>query len=229
MSTTLRVILVDDDQFVLSYLADLIGQGSSIDEASDYRVQIVGIAASGAEAISLVREVRPDVVLMDLQMPGEVSGADAIRTITHGIEPPKVLALTAFGDDRNIRQALAAGADGYLIKAQAANVLVSSIIKAHEGEAVASPDVTKHLMNHLVHEDSEVLEARELVRELHEDERKAAEFLAQGKTYDQIAAQMYNSPSNVKKLLSRARRTVGAANSVELAVIIDRAKLRGVE
>lgn len=223
MSESLRVVVVDDDPIVRGSIPGLIEKGQKADSA--FHIEIVGEASNGEDAIALVRETRPDVALMDLQMAGRVSGAEAIRTIRNGLEPPKVLALTAFDDTDNVRSALAAGATGYVVKAEAPEKLVPGIVGVYQGKTVTSSVVTEQLVADFLYEDPKVTDARERIGRLNPAERAAARLLRHAMTYEQIGAKLHVSAESVKKLLAQARKKTGVQNSTELAVLFERARL----
>ncbi|GAB3129613.1 response regulator transcription factor [Tsukamurella serpentis] len=135
---TIRVVLVDDQELVRAGLRMVL-------ESRD--IEVVGEAADGREALGVVRRVRPDVVLMDIQMP-VMNGVAATGELCSGDAPPKVLVLTTFDLDEYVFHALKNGASGYLLKDGTADELAASIRHVAAGDAVVAPSTTRRLIEH---------------------------------------------------------------------------------
>ncbi|MEV8638707.1 response regulator transcription factor [Streptosporangium sp. NPDC051023] len=133
---TLRVVIADDE--------DLIRVGLRIIIDSEPGLTVVGEAADGAEALSVVRELRPDVVLMDVRMPG-VDGIQATRRLVSLPEPPKVVVVTTFGNDDYVYEALRAGASGFLLKRTRPDELVRAIKTVATGDSLLFPSAIRAL------------------------------------------------------------------------------------
>ncbi len=140
MSTPIRVLLVDDHAIVREGLRALLDETESL--------QIVGEAADGTEALELARRLRPDVVLMDLKMPG-LPAADAIRTIRAQYPATQVLVLTSYAEDRQVEEVLRAGALGYVLKNIVAADLIGAIATVGRGEAWLHADAQRSLVNRM--------------------------------------------------------------------------------
>ncbi|MFT0848011.1 response regulator transcription factor [Actinomycetaceae bacterium L2_0104] len=219
MKDTIKVMTVDDDPLVLGLLQSIIARDSSI--------ALVGQAADGEEAVETVRETRPDVVVMDLHLPAPMTGPEAIRTIRNSLRPPRILALTAYGSEEYIKETLAAGAFGYILKSDTYEMLCPAIHAVHEGRKITSPDVTDVLIRSYVapQDDPERDRARALIALLTDREIEVARLYGMGNRYIDIAAKLYISPSTVKSDLSKAARKTGAQDSGQLAVLVERAQL----
>ncbi|MBV9283805.1 MAG: response regulator transcription factor, partial [Acidimicrobiia bacterium] len=137
MSETIRVLLADDQRVVREGLATLLGLVAGVD--------VVGTAADGDEAVALARELRPDVVLMDLRMPN-CDGVEATRRLRDLDADTRVLILTTYADDRSVIDALRAGARGYLTKDAGAEEIREALLQVVGGHAVIDPAVQHHLI-----------------------------------------------------------------------------------
>jgi DNA-binding NarL/FixJ family response regulator len=138
MSDRVRLLLVDDDPLVRAGLTSML--------AGAPELEVVGAAGNGREAVDLVRDLRPDVVLMDIGMP-VMDGVAATAAIRRRPAPPEVVMLTTFGSDQDLLDALRAGASGYLLKDAAPAEIVTAVVKAASGESVLSPQSTRQLMD----------------------------------------------------------------------------------
>jgi DNA-binding NarL/FixJ family response regulator len=137
---SIRVLLVDDDPLVRAGLQMIL---SSAEE-----IEVVGEAADGAEAVATVEAHRPDVVLMDIRMPG-VDGIAATTALRRLAQPPHVIVLTTFQADEHVLSALRAGADGFLLKDTEPSEIVRAVRLVAAGGAMLSPSVTRTLLSHL--------------------------------------------------------------------------------
>ncbi|MGO1592140.1 MAG: response regulator [Ancrocorticia sp.] len=221
MSDTLSVVAVDDEVLVVEVVAQTLQKASAQGES----IELVGRAHNGSDAITVVRELRPDVVLMDLRMPGNIGGVDAIRTISNGLMPPKILALTSFDDAGSIRAALTAGAQGYLVKTDVKEKLVWAIHEVAAGRRVTSEVVTEHLIENFTAEDPGRLEARDLVEHLTPRQVEIARLIGAGNRYEDIARKLFISPSTVKQDVSKALAATCSLNQAQLATIVERAEI----
>jgi len=137
MSQPIKVILADDHPVVRRGLAAIVDLEDDI--------EVVGEAEDGAEAVALVHRLKPDVVLMDLQMPG-VDGVEAIKRIQAEAPTSRVIILTTFADDDYIYSGIAAGAKGYLLKDAPPDRLIEAIRAAHRGESLLNPEVAARIL-----------------------------------------------------------------------------------
>ncbi|MGO2608816.1 MAG: response regulator transcription factor, partial [Brachybacterium tyrofermentans] len=134
-----RVGLVDDDSLVRAGLAMILG--------ADPAIEIVGQGGDGSEAVTLVQKHRPDVLLMDVRMPG-LDGIAATRAVSALPNPPKIIMLTTFDMDEYVFQALEAGADGFLLKDTPPQDLARAVHVVAGGDAMLSPTITRRMLSH---------------------------------------------------------------------------------
>ena len=207
----LSVLLVDDDPLVRAGLRTILSA------ADDLRV--VGEAGDGAGAVTAVAEHRPDVVLMDVRMPG-LNGIDATARITVLRNPPQVIVLTTFHLDEYVFGALRAGASGFLLKDTPPTDIIRAVRLVAAGEAMLSPSVTRTLIERFGADPTAPrrLAAKKAVRGLTEREREVAAEVAQGRSNAEIAARLYMSEATVKAHVSRVMAKLGAANRVQVAI-----------
>ena len=178
--TPIRVLIVDDHPVVRDGLRGIL--------TSDPEFDVVGEAADGAEALAGARAAEPDVILMDLRMPG-VGGVAAIRSLAEVDIPARVLVLTTYASDSDVVPALEAGATGYLLKDAPREELVRAIRAAARGEAVLAPSVASRLVSQLRAPEQATLSEREL---------EVLRLVAQGETNRGVAARLFISEATVK-------------------------------
>jgi DNA-binding NarL/FixJ family response regulator len=207
----LGVLIVDDDPLVRAGLRTILSA------AGDLRV--VGEAGDGSEAVAAIAAHRPDVVLMDVRMPG-LNGIDATGQITALREPPKVIVLTTFQLDEYVFGALQAGASGFLLKDTPPTEIIRAVRLVAAGEAMLSPSVTRTLIEHFGNHQGAARRAaaEQAVRALTEREREVAAEVAEGHSNADIAARLYMSEATVKAHVSRIMTKLGAANRVQIAI-----------
>ncbi|SDE15164.1 DNA-binding response regulator, NarL/FixJ family, contains REC and HTH domains [Auraticoccus monumenti] len=206
-----RVLLVDDQE--------LVRYGFRLLLDAEPGLVVVGEAADGAEAVGLVQRVRPDVVLMDVRMPG-VGGIEATRRITSLRPDVRVLVLTTYDLDEYAFGALGAGAAGFLLKDTRPADLVAAIQAVASGDAVVSPRITARLIEvaapHLgVRRDAD---AEQALSELTPREREIFVLVGRGATNGEIAASLYLSESTVKANVGRVLAKLELRNRVEAVI-----------
>ena len=208
----LGVLLVDDDPLVRAGLRTILSA------ADDLRV--VGEAGDGAGAITAVAAHRPDVVLMDVRMPG-LNGIDATGRITVLPDPPQGHRADDLSSRRVRLRALRAGASGFLLKDTPPTDIIRAVRLVAAGEAMLSPSVTRTLIERFGADPtaSRRMAAEQAVRGLTEREREVAAEVAQGRSNAEIAARLYMSEATVKSHVSRVMAKLGAANRVQVAII----------
>ncbi len=206
--TPIRVLLVDDQ--------DLVRAGFRIILESEPGIEVVGEAADGARALEVAREVRPDVICMDVQMPG-VDGLEATRRIrAEGLEPG-ILVLTTFDRDDYLFAALEAGASGFLLKNASPEKLLEAVRVVAAGEALLAADVTRRVIER-------VTASRELptpdarLDELTEREAEVLRLLARGSSNAEIAGELYLGEATVKTHVSKILLKLGLRDRVHAVV-----------
>ena len=217
----IRVALVDDDPLVRSALGLMIGGQPD--------VQLVGEGSNGAEALELCAKQSPDVVLMDIRMP-VMDGLEATRHLHARPSPPRVIVLTTFDADEYVTTALAAGADGFLLKDTPPAEIVSAIRQVAAGDPMLSPSATASLIRQLRAESSNPAEARAdaaLARlaSLTEREHEVALAVGRGLSNAEIARELYLSIPTVKAHVGRLFDKLGTTNRVQIAICVHDAGL----
>jgi len=202
-SEPIRLMIVDDHTMVRRGLATILKVFDDL--------QLVGEAESGESAVQLCTEVIPDVILMDMSLPG-MDGAMATRAIRKKLPQTQVIVLTSFKDGKLIKQALAAGAIGYLLKDVSADDLVQAIRSAHAGRATLSPEAAQSLV-----------EAANLPptlgQDLTEREREVLALMIEGLNNVQIAGRLTVSPSTIKSHVSNILSKLGVASRTEAVTL----------
>lgn len=206
----IRILLVDDDPMVCQHLQIIL---TTADDLS-----IVDIAHDGAEAIDSVTRHRPDVVLMDIRMPG-VDGVAATRRITALREPPVVVALTTFDSEEDVLRVMDAGAAGYLLKATPPRDLIKLVRVAADGHTVMSPAATKRLLHTAVRNRADE-RTRERIETLTKREREVLACLGKGLSNAQIARRLFLSQATVKGHVSRILVKLDCANRSQAALVM---------
>ena len=207
-SDSLRVLLVDDHDLFRTGLRNLL---------EEQGLEIVGEAATGAEAIGLVRELTPDVVVMDLNRPS-MGGVEATRHIAEVSPLTRVVMLTISDEDNDVMDAILAGACGYLLKDASIQDLVSGIRSAARGESLISPHIAAKVLQR-VRATSAQPEIEQLIRaELSEREIEVLKLIANGKDNAVIAAELHISPKTVKNHISNILMKLQIDNRIQAAV-----------
>jgi DNA-binding NarL/FixJ family response regulator len=208
-----RVLLVDDDALVRAGLRMIL--------SSSEEVEVVGEAADGADAVAAVQAHRPDVVLMDIRMPG-MDGIAATSALRRLPTPPHVIVLTTFQADEHVLGALRAGADGFLLKDTAPTEIVNAVRLVAAGKAMLSPSVTRTLLSHLGNDDAadRRRSAAGRLARLTEREREVAAAVASGASNAEIAAALFMSEATVKAHVSRLLTKLAVTNRVQIAIVV---------
>ena len=213
MSRTVRVLIVDDDRLVRWALGFMLAKVEGID--------LVGEAADGAQVPAAVQLCRPDVVLMDIRMPG-TDGLTAIEALRAAPSPPEVIVLTTFDADELVLRAIRAGASGFLLKDTAPTEIVAAIERVADGEAMLSPGITRQLITRIATLDPmppRRVRATALLETLSEREREVAGALARGLSNADIADELYMSVPTVKSHVSRLLVKLDADNRTQVALL----------
>ena len=207
----IRVLLADDQSLVRA------GFKALLDAQPD--IEVVGEAADGEEALRAVRELRPDVVLMDIRMP-LLDGLAATRRITDddGLNDVKVVMLTTFELDEYVFEAIRSGASGFLVKDTEPEELLRAVRAVVEGDALLSPGVTRRLIAEFAARSKEPAAAGALA-ELTEREREVMALVGIGLSNDEIARRLVVSPLTAKTHVSRTMVKLGARDRAQLVVL----------
>jgi DNA-binding NarL/FixJ family response regulator len=205
----LRVLIVDDHDLFRSGLRNLL-------EVED-GIEIIGEAAGGHEAVKIVRELAPDVVVMDLNMPG-MGGVEATRHITTLAPLTRVVMLTISDQDNDVIDAILAGACGYLLKDSSIQELIAGIRAASQGESLISPTIASKVLQR-VRASSTQPDIESTIRaELSEREIEVLKLIANGKDNSMIAAELHISPKTVKNHISNILMKLQIDNRIQAAV-----------
>ncbi len=209
---TIRVLLADDQALIRAGFAALVGSADDL--------EVVGQAVDGAQAVALARETRPDVVLMDIRMPG-TDGLSATELIASDpeLDAVRVLVLTTFESDDSVLAALRAGASGFLGKGVEPAALLEAIRVVAGGEALLSPSATKSLIARLLSTPSGPSAGRGALDGLTERESEVVALVAQGLSNQEIAATLVVSPLTAKTHVNRAMSKLGARDRAQLVVM----------
>jgi DNA-binding NarL/FixJ family response regulator len=203
-----RVLLVDDHDLFRTGLRNLL---------EEQGVHVVGEADTGTAALTQVREVAPDVVVMDLNMPG-ISGVEATRQISMVAPLTRVLVLTISDQDGDVMDAILAGACGYLLKDASINELMQGIRAAAVGESLVSPTIASKVLQRVRASGVGQREAEAIESELSDREIEVLKLIANGKDNAQIAGELHISPKTVKNHISNILMKLQIENRIQAAV-----------
>ena len=202
------MLIVDDHDLFRTGLRNLL---------EEQGVQIVGEAAGGAEAVKIVREIAPDVVVMDLNMPG-MGGVDATRHITAIAPLTRVVMLTISDQDSDVMDAILAGACGYLLKDASIQDLIAGIRAASHGESLISPTIAAKVLQRVRATTAQPEIANTIRAELSDREIEVLKLIANGKDNAVIAAELHISPKTVKNHISNILMKLQIDNRIQAAV-----------
>jgi DNA-binding NarL/FixJ family response regulator len=201
----IRVVVVDDHELFRNGLAKML---------SDRGISVAGVASSGEEALESIPRLRPNVVLMDLSLPG-ISGVDATRRLLAALPGACVVALTVMMDEETLLQAILAGVHGYLLKDASIDEIVAGIEAAARGEGVISPQLTGNLMHSI---RSRFAGTGPLAR-LTPREREVLDLLVEGCDNAEIAERLYISQFTAKNHVASILDKLGVHNRLQAAVL----------
>ncbi|MEU1103008.1 response regulator transcription factor [Streptomyces tibetensis] len=207
---SVRVVLVDDQPLVRSGLRVLMADHPAL--------EVVGEAATGAEAVRLVSDLGPDVVVMDIRMP-DMDGIEATRLITAGPAKTRVLVLTTFDEDDHVYGALRAGASGFLVKDMALDDILAAIRVVAAGDALIAPGVTRRLIADFTARPAVASErATRPVEGITEREREVLTLVGRGRSNTEIAEDLFITVATAKSHVSRLLTKLGARDRVQLVI-----------
>ncbi|WP_030754898.1 response regulator transcription factor [Streptomyces griseus] len=209
---TIKVLLADDQALVRAGFRSLLGRAKDI--------EVVGEAGTGDEAVRTARAVRPDVVLMDIRMPG-TDGLTATRTLVADpdLTECRVIVLTTFETDEYVFAALRAGASGFLTKEIEPDDLRQAVRAVAAGDALLSPGATRRVVAQFAHRPAAPAAAPERLSVLTAREREITRLVATGLSNDQIAARLVISPLTAKTHVTRALAKLGVRDRAQLVVL----------
>ncbi|MBK2126334.1 UvrY/SirA/GacA family response regulator transcription factor [Fangia hongkongensis] len=211
----IKILLVDDHDLVRLGIKKLLGDVGNIN--------IVGEASSGEEAIKLVPQVKPDVILMDVKMPG-MGGLEATKRIVKAHPHIKILVVTVYGDEPYPTRVLQAGASGYMTKGVGLDEMIQAIKTVYSGRRYLSPEVAQQLaLKHLTHDDESPFDS------LSEREMQVLIMITSGQKVNEVADQLCLSPKTVNSYRYRLFDKLGIDSDVELTHLAIRHKLIDVE
>lgn len=210
----IRVALVDDQEMIRMGLKGILKTRPGF--------TVVGEAADGLEAVGLITAMRPDVVLMDIRMPG-IDGVEAVRRIrtVPDLNDVRILILTTFENDVNVIRAIQAGAEGFLGKNVGPSELVAAIERVATGGALLSPAAVNSVVAHVAEAARPAIDmaSEAALASLTARERDVVIQVAAGLSNEQIASQMFISPHTVKTHLNRAMAKSGSKDRAQLVIL----------
>lgn len=207
--SNVRVLIVDDDDLMRAGLRSVL--------ASDETIEVVGESGDGREGIDNARQLRPDVVLMDIRMP-ELDGISATRALLGTSPDVKVVVLTTFEDDEYVFGALAAGASGFLLKRTRPEELIGAIHTIAAGEALLSPAVTRTVIDRMARQPPPDARTHERLAQLTPREREVLQLIARGLSNAEIAAELVVEESTVKTHVKRILMKLHARDRVQAVI-----------
>jgi DNA-binding NarL/FixJ family response regulator len=207
---TVRVVLADDQQLIRTALRMVMADIEDI--------EVVGEASTGAEAVRLTEQLAPDVVVMDIRMPG-MDGIEATRTITAGPSAARVVVLTTFDDDDYVYGALRAGASGFLVKDMALDDIIGAVRVVAAGDALIAPSVTRRLIHDFASSRPEPARARRELTGITGREREVLTLVGSGLSNTEIAAELCISVATAKTYLTRLFTKLDARDRVQLVIL----------
>jgi DNA-binding NarL/FixJ family response regulator len=208
-----RVLLVDDDPLVRAGLTMMLANLDGI--------AVAGAVSDGTEVAAAVNSYRPDVVLMDIRMPG-LDGLTATESLRARRDPPEVIVLTTFDTDEHVLRAMRAGASGFLLKHTPPEEIARAVRRVAAGEPMLSPEVLRRMMTYVATADGDAArdQARARLDRLSPGERDVAMLIAQGRTNQEIGTALRMSTATVKAYVSRILTKLDLTNRVQIALLV---------
>jgi len=210
MPEQVRVLIVDDDDLMRAGLQSVL--------SSDPSIELVGEAADGAAGVAAARKLRPDVVLMDVRMPG-LDGIAATRELTAAVPDTKVVILTTFEDDDYIFSGLEAGAAGFLLKRTRPEELIKAIHTIADGDSLLSPSVTSRVITRMTREPVQDERALKKIDHLTPREQEVLVLIGQGLSNGEIASQLVVEESTVKTHVKRILQKLALRDRVQAVIL----------
>ncbi|MFH8293852.1 response regulator [Streptomyces sp. NPDC018059] len=206
---TVRVVLVDDQPLVRTALEMVIAQAPDL--------EVVGQAGTGEEAVRLVAAERPDVVVMDIRMPG-MDGIEATRRITEGADGPQVIVLTTFDEDDYVYGALRAGASGFLVKDMALDDILAAIRVVAAGDGLIAPAVTRRLIKEFALRPAATATPARVLGSITDREHEVLTLVGSGLSNTEIATELSISVATAKTYVTRLLAKLDARDRVQLVI-----------
>jgi len=220
LNRPIRILIVDDDPLVRAGLAMIVGGTAEL--------SVVGEAADGTEVLPAVAVSAPDVVLMDIRMPG-LDGLAATEQLRSQPNPPEIIVLTTFHADEYVLRALRAGASGFLLKDTRPADILHAITRVAAGEPILSPAVTRQLIAHVSDTGATARQrhAASLLARLSEREREVAVAVGKGRSNADISRDLFMSVATVKAHVSSILTKLDLNNRTQIALLAHDAGLTG--
>jgi DNA-binding NarL/FixJ family response regulator len=204
-----RVLIADDDDLMRAGLVELL--------SIDATIAVVGVAATGREAVALARTLGPDVVLMDVRMP-DLDGIAATRELARVAPAAKVLILTTFEQDDYVFDGLRAGASGFLLKRTRPEELIAAVHAVAAGDSLLSPSVTRRVIDRLAQQPTPNLADRARLDQLTAREREVLELVARGLSNREIAATLVVEESTIRTHVKRVLGKLGLRDRIQAVI-----------
>ena len=209
---SVRVLVADDQELVRTGLRTILAARPDID--------VVGEAADGQQAVDAARRLRPDVIVMDVRMPG-MDGLEATRRVAELPEPqPRVLVLTTFDLDESVYEALRAGASGFLLKGAPTDQVVEAVRLVAAGEALISPSVTRRLIDEFARRPRPSAAPPPALEELTAREREVLALVARGRSNREIAEELVVTAATVKTHVAHILLKLGVRDRVQAVILL---------
>jgi DNA-binding NarL/FixJ family response regulator len=205
---TISVLVADDEELVRTGLRLIL--------ATEPDINVVAEASNGRQAVEIAKNLRPDVVLLDIRMP-ELDGLEATRLLLGAGSPSRVVILTTFDLDQYVYDALQAGASGFLLKDAPAHQLVTAVRAAAAGDALLAPSVTRRLITEFTRQGPRI--APPAMQGLTDREMEVLRLLARGLSNAEIAAELYIGEGTVKTHVARLLTKLGVRDRVQAVVL----------
>ena len=216
-----RVALVDDDSLVRAGLAMILG--------ADPGIEVVCQGGDGSEAVPLVQKHRPDVLLMDVRMPG-LDGIAATKAVTSLPNPPRIIMLTTVDMDESVFRALEAGASGFLLKDTPPQDLIRAVHVVAGGDAMLSPTITRRMLSHFSDANPGTRQDKHPgLDQLTERETEVLGAVGAGLSNTQIGMRLFMSEATVKAHVSKIFAKLDCTNRVQIAIIAHEAGLTDID
>ncbi|MFD5799510.1 response regulator [Streptomyces diastatochromogenes] len=207
---TIRVLLADDQQLIRTALQMVMADAPDL--------EVVGEAGDGAEAVELTAALDPDVVVMDIRMPG-MDGIEATRKITAGPGKAQIVVLTTFDDDDYVYGALQAGASGFLVKDMALDEILAAVRVVAGGDGLIAPSVTRRLIKEFAGRPSAAAKPRRTITGITVREREVLTLVAQGMSNTELAEHLVISIATAKTYVTRLLAKLDARDRVQLVIM----------